>query len=118
MEGNIFCMEENKSRKKRQYGTLVLPSLFSLVFLGIFLLGIQSMSTVSEEKEMENIETAIIQSAVFCYGTEGAYPESLAYLKEHYGIRYNEKKYIVDYEIIAKNIRPQVRVMRISQEEK
>ena len=53
---------------------------------------------------------------MLCYGTEGAYPESLAYLKEHYGLHYNEEKYIVDYEIVAKNIRPQVRVVRLSGE--
>jgi hypothetical protein len=50
---------------------------------------------------------------VFCYGTEGAYPESLAYLREHYGLQYDEDKYIVDYEIVGKNIRPQVRVFRL-----
>ena len=66
-----------------------------------------------EEKEMENIENAVVQSAVFCYGTEGAYPESLAYLREHYGLQYDEDKYIVDYEIVGKNIRPQVRVFRL-----
>lgn len=70
------------------------------------------------KKEMENIENAVVQAAVFCYGTEGAYPESLAYLRQHYGLRYDEKKYIVEYEVIGKNIRPQIRVMRLTQEEK
>ena len=68
---------------------------------------------MAKEKEMENIENAVVQSAVFCYGTEGAYPESLAYLREHYGLQYDEDKYIVDYEIVGKNIRPQVRVFRL-----
>lgn len=41
---------------------------------------------------------------------EGSYPESLDYLKEHYGITYDPEKYIVDYEIIGSNLMPDVKV--------
>ena len=50
-----------------------------------------------------------------CYSVEGAYPESLAYLKKHYGITWNEKKYKVSYEVIAKNIRPEVQVILLDE---
>ena len=105
-------MEKGRVRKNR-YGQLLLAVAVFLLFFAVFLAGVQSVSAVSEEKEMENIENAVVQSAVFCYGTEGAYPESLAYLREHYGLQYDEDKYIVDYEIVGKNIRPQVRVFRL-----
>lgn len=105
-------METGRVRKNR-YGQLLLAVPVFLLFFAVFLAGVQSVSAVSEEKEMENIENAVVQSAVFCYGTEGAYPESLAYLREHYGLQYDEDKYIVDYEIVGKNIRPQVRVFRL-----
>lgn len=105
-------METGRVRKNR-YGQLLLAVAVFLLFFAMFLAGVQSVSAVSEEKEMENIENAVVQSAVFCYGTEGAYPESLAYLREHYGLQYDEDKYIVDYEIVGKNIRPQVRVFRL-----
>ena len=105
-------METGRVRKNR-YGQLLLAVAVFLLFFAGFLAGVQSVSAVSEEKEMENIENAVVQSAVFCYGTEGAYPESLAYLREHYGLQYDEDKYIVDYEIVGKNIRPQVRVFRL-----
>lgn len=105
-------METGRVRKNR-YGQLLLAVAVFLLFFVVFLAGVQSVSAVSEEKEMENIENAVVQSAVFCYGTEGAYPESLAYLREHYGLQYDEDKYIVDYEIVGKNIRPQVRVFRL-----
>lgn len=49
------------------------------------------------------------------YSVEGAYPESLAYLKKHYGITWNEKKYKVSYEVIAKNIRPEVQVILLDE---
>ena len=105
-------MKTGRVRKNR-YGQLLLAVAVFLLFFAVFLAGVQSVSAVSEEKEMENIENAVVQSAVFCYGTEGAYPESLAYLREHYGLQYDEDKYIVDYEIVGKNIRPQVRVFRL-----
>lgn len=105
-------METGRVRKNR-YGQLLLAVAVFLLFFAVFLAGVQSVSAVSEEKEMENIENAVVQSAVFCYGTEGAYPESLAYLREHYGLQYDEDKYIVDYEIVGKNIRPQVRMFRL-----
>ena len=105
-------MDTGRVRKNR-YGQLLLAVAVFLLFFAVFLAGVQSVSAVSEEKEMENIENAVVQSAVFCYGTEGAYPESLAYLREHYGLQYDEDKYIVDYEIVGKNIRPQVRVFRL-----
>ena len=105
-------METGRVRKNR-YGQLLLAVAVFLLFFAVFLAGVQSVSAVSEEKEMENIENAVVQSAVFCYGTEGAYPESLAYLREHSGLQYDEDKYIVDYEIVGKNIRPQVRVFRL-----
>lgn len=105
-------METGRVRKNR-YGQLLLAVAVFLLFFVVFLAGVQSVSAVSEEKDMENIENAVVQSAVFCYGTEGAYPESLAYLREHYGLQYDEDKYIVDYEIVGKNIRPQVRVFRL-----
>ena len=105
-------METGRVRKNR-YGQLLLAVAVFLLFFAVFLAGVQSVSAVSEETEMENIENAVVQSAVFCYGTEGAYPESLAYLREHYGLQYDEDKYIVDYEIVGKNIRPQVRVFRL-----
>lgn len=104
--------------RKNRHGQLFLSVCIFLIFIAVFLYGIQSVSSVTEETEMENIENAVVQSAVLCYGTEGAYPESIEYLKEHYGLRYNEEKYIVDYEIVAKNIRPQVRVLWLSREEK
>lgn len=49
------------------------------------------MENVKWRMEQESLQNAVIQSAVHCYSVEGAYPESLAYLKKHYGITWNEK---------------------------
>ncbi len=104
---------ELQSGRKNRYGQILLAAAVFFLFVAVFLAGVQSVSSVSETKEMEQIENAVVRSAVLCYGTEGAYPESLDYLKEHYGLLYDEEKYIVNYEIVGKNLRPQVRVVRI-----
>lgn len=86
---------------------------FLLLFLGIFLLfsgGIHSVSETTLLKQQESLENAIRKSAVHCYAVEGAYPESLDYLREHYGISYDEKRFLVDYEIIGSNLMPDIHV--------
>lgn len=104
----------NRFQKKKglSIGRLALPFssvLFLLVFL-LFYRGVDSVSRTSSEQQMESLKQAIQRSAVHCYAVEGAYPESLDYLKEHYGITYDPEKYIVDYEIIGSNLMPDVKV--------
>lgn len=74
-----------------------------------------TMENVKWRMEQESLQNAVIQSAVHCYSVEGAYPESLAYLKKHYGSTWNEKKYKVSYEVIVKNIRPEVQVILLDE---
>jgi len=84
-----------------------------LLFAGIFLLfylGIHSVSETTLLKQQQSLENAIRKSAVHCYAVEGTYPESLDYLKEHYGITYDETCFLVDYEIFGSNLMPDVQV--------
>ena len=46
-----------------------------------------------------------------CYAVEGAYPESLSYLEEHYALVINHRDFIVTYEVYASNQMPEVRVL-------
>ena len=47
-----------------------------------------------------------------CYVVEGAYPVSLEYLEENYGLQINEQMFYVSYEIFATNVPPAVKVIR------
>lgn len=104
-------MNGENNQKNHQYGMWV-PGIIFIIVMLLFVWGVNSISSTADEKEMETIKNAVVQSAVFCYGVEGSYPESVDYLKENYGLNYNEDKYIVEYEIFARNVRPQIRVMR------
>ncbi len=81
--------------------------------LGLFWLGLEDLSGVTAKQEAEGLANNIRQSAVHCYALEGFYPDSLAYLEEHYGLRYDHDKYVVDYEVIGDNLMPGVTVIRL-----
>ena len=57
------------------------------------------------------IREAVLRSAVECYTVEGAYPESLEYLTENYGLTINRDAYMVIYEAFASNQLPEVQVL-------
>ena len=79
--------------------------------IALLLTGTQSVLTTSSNSQAESLKNAILRSAVSCYAFEGTYPESLSYLKEHYGVTWNEDKYVVDYEIVGSNLMPSVTVI-------
>ena len=82
--------------------------------IALLLAGTNSVLATSSQSQAESLKNAILRSAVSCYAFEGAYPESLSYLKEHYGVTWNENKYVVDYEIIGANLMPSVTVIPLN----
>lgn len=84
-------------------------------FVGLFILflsGIRSVGDTAESKQLESLETALHRSIAQCYAVEGRYPASLDYLKEHYGLSYDESKFLIDYESFGGNLIPEVTVLR------
>lgn len=59
----------------------------------------------------QSVRAAVIDAAVQCYVLEGAYPRSLAYLEENYGVQINHARFIVSYEAFASNLLPDVTVL-------
>ena len=105
----------NRFQKKNTFspGRLILLvsiMLFLLIFL-LFYRGVSSISRTASDQQTENLRLAIQRSVVHCYAVEGAYPESLDYLKEHYGLTYDETRYIVTYEVMGSNLMPDVTVL-------
>ena len=63
------------------------------------------------ENSREAIRETVLRRASECYAVEGAYPESLSYLEEHYALVINHRDFIVTYEVYASNQMPEVRVL-------
>ena len=110
-------MKNRFETKKFQLNTRLvrlLPLLLFVVIFGGFLIGIQSVSDTTSEKQLESLETAISRSIAHCYAVEGMYPPDIEYLKEHYGLVYDETIYFVDYQPIGSNIAPEVTIIPYS----
>jgi hypothetical protein len=104
------------SKKRKRLPVDLRPAVSIAVFLcilGLLLKGTSAMHSTADSSQIDSLRQAILRSAVHCYAMEGAYPESIDYLKEHYGISWDSSKYIVDYEITGSNLMPDVSVFAI-----
>lgn len=92
----------------------ILPAAAFIILFFLFLEGINSISATTLEKQQESLETALSRSIAQCYAVEGTYPPSLDYLKEHYGLTYDEDHFFIDYQVFGSNLLPDVTVLRRS----
>ncbi|MCR5278721.1 MAG: hypothetical protein K6E19_04690 [Lachnospiraceae bacterium] len=86
-----------------------------VLFIGIFLIFIFALGSISSDtldRQEDSLQSAINRGIVSCYCVEGTYPPSLSYLKEHYGLTYDEDNFFVDYRPIGSNIYPDVTIIR------
>lgn len=111
---NRFLTEKKPTHTLRRIVTTA-----AVFCCSVFLLtrGIRSVSQSADESQQESLRQAILRSAVHCYAVEGRYPESLAYITEHYGITWDLDRYLVDYEIIGSNLMPDVTVIPLNKKE-
>ena len=99
-------------RKQKDSRTRMLLSVcVFLVILLVFFQGIASVSAGTRKRQRESLENALIRSVTHCYAVEGVYPESLDYLKENYGLTYDEDLFFVDYRTIGSNILPDITII-------
>ena len=85
--------------------------LFAIAVMTFLLTGMSNLAEGKQDQEIGQLEQVLHQTAVACYAAEGAYPPSIAYMRQHYGLTYDESRYIVHYEVIASNIMPNITVM-------
>ena len=68
--------------------------------------------TDEEITEREDaIRETVQERALQCYVIENAYPESLAYLEENYGLTVNKKDFLIVYDLFAENQPPVIKVI-------
>lgn len=68
-------------------------------------------NTETEAQSAMSVRNAVMDAAMQCAAVEGAYPSSLKYLEDHYGLIVNHTDYVVTYEAFASNVPPSVVVM-------
>lgn len=102
--------------KKRSSGfarrLLLMLAVFAVLFCGIFAL-VERIGTASNDTETALVHDAVRSAVLTCYAVEGAYPMTLDYLIDRYGLAYNEEAYIVSYDAFATNVMPEIRVLEV-----
>ena len=87
-------------------------AVFAALFVGVYLL-VNKVGSASGRAETSLVQDAVRSAVLTCYAVEGAYPTNIEYLKEHYGLAYNEEAYRVVYDAFASNIMPTIRVIEL-----
>lgn len=72
--------------------------------------GAKTSAEDMREESAVALRTAIQRTALQCYVVEGAYPSSLSYLEENYGLQINTRDFYVVYDAFASNLPPYVQV--------
>lgn len=108
MNKNRFTKQ---SLRKRIFDSVNFSVFSFVIIIAVFVVGISFISSGNEKDEREILEKALQKDIVHCYAVEGYYPPNLSYIEEHYGLVYDESKYIVDYEPFGNNIMPNVTIV-------
>ncbi len=98
-------------RRSSVWRSQILPVLLFALLAVLFWWGMGNLGSGSSEERLNVVERAVTKAVVHCYALEGQYPPSVAYLREHYGLRVDEDRYIVDLTFIGGNIMPQITVL-------
>ena len=86
--------------------------LMALLLGGAWLL-ITRLGTKSGAAQTEFVTEAVHNAALTCYAVEGAYPTNLEYLRTHYGLAYDQSRYLVRYDSFGSNLMPDISVTEV-----
>ena len=84
--------------------------LIAMVLL-LFLQAVTALERGRHRETAQQLEEVLRRTAVSCYAAEGFYPPDVEYMREHYALLYDEKDYIVHYELFASNLMPDITVL-------
>ena len=93
---------------KRERKFSAAPLLIFGVGAVFTLIALSNSRSANEELRQSSIKESISKAAALCYAAEGAYPESLDYLEENYGIRTGYDNFTVHYSYAGGNIPPDI----------
>ncbi len=94
----------------------LVPVVLIVAVLLLFSTAVSNLESGKETEDKKQLEDTIARAVVSCYSIEGAYPRSVEYVIERYGIQYNEDDYIIKYEFYASNLMPEITVLERAHE--
>lgn len=103
----VISQEQIKKRNMHRVVVALVVALFAAALLTLS----QHATSSLQNQAAESLKNSIQNYANQCYAVEGAYPPSLDYLVERYGLVVNRDDYFVTYDAYAENIAPTVTVV-------
>lgn len=85
--------------------------LVTALVLLCFLLGISRLEQGQQLEDKQLLEDVLRRTAVACYASEGFYPPDVDYMRQHYGLQFDESRYTIRYEVFASNLMPDITVL-------
>lgn len=76
-----------------------------------FFTAMERVESGRTDEGRRQLEDSIRRGAVACYAAEGVYPPDLSYLENRYGIQVDEDLFVVDYQVFAENLMPEITVL-------
>lgn len=96
--------------RRRQQGWIRI-AILCLIALILAIAAFLGARNAIREQGALSTRTAILERAKQCCAVEGAYPQSINYLVDHYGLVINDADYVITYECYADNVVPSVVVV-------
>lgn len=87
-----------------------LPMLL-VVALVAALTAVTNLEEGKQTQDLHQLEKVLHKTAVACYAVEGIYPPNVEYMCQHYGLTFDESRYLVHYELAGSNFMPEITVM-------
>lgn len=95
-------------RRQQSWVRLLIVVAVGILVCALVLIG--ARDAIREQGAL-SMRTAILEHAKQCCAVEGAYPKSISYLVDHYGLVINDKDYVITYDCYADNVVPSVVVV-------
>lgn len=99
-------------KNRRRFSYLHLGIFLFIIFFTLFLCAMNQFNDSTISRQKLSLQNAIERDVIHCYALEGFYPPSLSYIREHYGLLYNDNLFLVDYQPIASNIYPDFTIIQ------
>ena len=97
---------------KRNRKDIMLAVLMAALLICIVML-VSQVDTSSSGAQTQFVQDAVRNAALTCYAVEGTYPGDLSYLRENYGLAYDESRYMVYYDAFGANVVPEIYVTEV-----
>ena len=103
--------ELTQQQRTARTRTRLVIALCAIVLICCACFASNAINANLREQGAVSVRNAILESAKQCCAIEGAYPTSLAYLEQNYGLSINQDDYVITYEVFAENVMPGVVVL-------